>query len=132
MFNPTRAGTRPLTLLSADCDVEIGGVRMTCAFHRATLSGAGDGVCFATIDGFSTRFRQETETRWVSEPESTRCDEVLTLFRSNYVIADHWFMTQHRAARPGISDDAMCPPFDETFTWERGAALPCTTVQTSE
>ncbi len=118
----------------AECDVEAGGSRMTCAFQQLflTMSPVAPDTCLVTTNRYDRVFLRDSPNRWTNRegPEGT-CGllDVVTLTNEGGL---KWTMElkQEVLRKGGSAACLTMKPEAEVFSWQNiRRPLPCANVQ---
>jgi hypothetical protein len=118
----------------AECELEAGGSRMTCAFQQLflTTSPVAPDTCLVTTNRYDREFRRDSPNRWTNRegPEGI-CGllDVVTLTNEGGV---KWTMELKTEVtrKEGSAACLAMKPETEVFSWQNiRRPLPCRNVQ---
>ena len=118
----------------AECEIEAGGSRMTCAFQQLflTTSPVAADTCLVTTNRYDREFRRDSPNRWINRegPEGI-CGliDVVTLKNEG---GPKWTMELNKEVtrKDGSAACLTMKPETEVFSWQNiRRPLPCNNVQ---
>ena len=118
----------------AECEIEAGGSRMTCAFQQLflTTSPVAPDTCLVTTNRYDREFRRDSPDRWINrEGPEGMCGliDVVTLTNEG---GAKWTMELKKEVtrKDGSATCLAMKPETEIFSWQNiRRSLPCRNVQ---